>query len=75
MASRCLSTFESDLPRLVRDLEALVNLESPSEDAPRVSRPDEEVGSAASRELTLSVARRHRRVVRAALVAALASEG
>jgi glutamate carboxypeptidase len=38
MASRWLSVFESDLPRLVQDLETLVRLESPSEDAPRVSR-------------------------------------
>jgi glutamate carboxypeptidase len=145
MTSRWLSTFESDLPRLVRDLETLVRLESPSGDAARVSQlaawvhdtlrergvpaelrpcpsrgdallasvvfreggtlllghraqgpgvfdmkagivvgmavltamvresrphpvslllvPDEEVGSGASRELTLSVARRHRRVL------------
>ena len=38
MSSRWLSTFESDLPRLVGDLEALVRLESPSGDAARVSR-------------------------------------
>jgi glutamate carboxypeptidase len=38
MTSRWLSTFESDLPRLVADLEALVRLESPSGDAARVSR-------------------------------------
>jgi glutamate carboxypeptidase len=38
MSRRWLSTFESDLPRLVRDLEALVRLESPSDDAPRVSQ-------------------------------------
>ena len=38
MTSRWLSTFESDLPRLVADLEALVRLESPSGDAGRVSR-------------------------------------
>jgi glutamate carboxypeptidase len=38
MTSRWLSTFESDLPRLVGDLEALVRLESPSGDAARVSR-------------------------------------
>ena len=38
MTSRWLSTFESDLPRLVRDLETLVRLESPSEDAARVSQ-------------------------------------
>jgi glutamate carboxypeptidase len=37
MSRRWLSAFESDLPRLVRDLEALVCLESPSEDASRVS--------------------------------------
>jgi glutamate carboxypeptidase len=38
MSRRWLSTFESDLPRLVGDLEALVRLESPSEDAARVSQ-------------------------------------
>jgi len=38
MTSRWLSTFESDLPRLVRDLETLVRLESPSGDAARVSQ-------------------------------------
>jgi glutamate carboxypeptidase len=38
MSSPWLSTFESDLPRLVGDLEALVRLESPSDDAARVSR-------------------------------------
>ena len=37
MSRRWLSAFESDLPRLVRDLETLVRLESPSEDAARVS--------------------------------------
>ena len=38
MSRRWLSTFESDLPRLVGDLEALVRLESPSDDAVRVTR-------------------------------------
>jgi len=38
MARRWLSTFESDLPRIVADLEALVRLESPSDDAARVSQ-------------------------------------
>ena len=38
MSRRWLSTFESDLPRLVHDLETLVRLESPSDDAPRVTR-------------------------------------
>jgi glutamate carboxypeptidase len=38
MSSRWLSTFQSDLPRLVGDLESLVRLESPSGDAARVSR-------------------------------------
>jgi glutamate carboxypeptidase len=38
MSRRWLSTFESDLPRLVSDLETLVRLESPSEDAGRVSQ-------------------------------------
>ncbi len=37
MAARWLSAFESDLPRIVSDLEALVRLESPSDDAERVS--------------------------------------
>ena len=37
MTPRWLAAFESDLPRLVRDLEALVRLESPSEDSARVS--------------------------------------
>jgi glutamate carboxypeptidase len=35
--SRWLSAFESDLPRLCADLEALVRFESHSDDAPRVS--------------------------------------
>lgn len=38
MSHRWLSAFESDLPRLVRDLEALVRLESPSDDAARVTQ-------------------------------------
>jgi glutamate carboxypeptidase len=38
MSRRWLSTFQSDLPRLVRDLEALVRLESPSDDAARVTQ-------------------------------------
>ena len=38
MTSRWLSTFDSDLPGLVRDLETLVRLESPSGDAARVSQ-------------------------------------
>jgi glutamate carboxypeptidase len=38
MTRRWLSAFESDLPRLVRDLETLVRLESPSDDAAGVSR-------------------------------------
>jgi glutamate carboxypeptidase len=38
MSTRWLSTFESDLPRIVSDLEALVRLESPSDDAARVSQ-------------------------------------
>jgi glutamate carboxypeptidase len=37
MLRRWLSTFESDLPRLCADLEALVRHESPSEDAEAVS--------------------------------------
>jgi glutamate carboxypeptidase len=37
MSRRWLSSFESDLPRIVADLEALVRLESPTEDAARVS--------------------------------------
>jgi glutamate carboxypeptidase len=37
MLRRWRSAFESDLPRLCTDLEALVRLESPSEDAARVS--------------------------------------
>ena len=37
MSRRWLSAFESDLPRIVSDLEALVRLESPSDDSPRVS--------------------------------------
>jgi glutamate carboxypeptidase len=37
MSSRWLSLFESDLPRIIADLEALVRLESPSDDAERVS--------------------------------------
>lgn len=37
MSRRWLSHFESDLPRITADLEALVRLESPSEDASRVS--------------------------------------
>jgi glutamate carboxypeptidase len=37
MSRRWLSSFESDLPRVVSDLGALVRLESPSEDAGRVS--------------------------------------
>jgi glutamate carboxypeptidase len=36
MSSRWLSHFESDLPRITADLEAVVRLESPSEDASRV---------------------------------------
>jgi glutamate carboxypeptidase len=38
MSRRWLSMFESDLPRLVNDLETLVRMESPSDDAPRVAR-------------------------------------
>jgi glutamate carboxypeptidase len=38
MTPRWLAAFESDLPRLVGDLEALVRLESPSEDSARVSQ-------------------------------------
>ena len=38
MSTRWLSAFESDLPRIVSDLEALVCLESPSDDAARVSQ-------------------------------------
>jgi len=38
MSRRWLSVFESDLPRIVGDLEALVCLESPSDDAARVTR-------------------------------------
>jgi glutamate carboxypeptidase len=38
MSARWLSVFESDLPRLVGDLETLVCLESPSDDAVRVTR-------------------------------------
>jgi glutamate carboxypeptidase len=38
MSRRWLSTFESDLPRIVADLETLVRLESPSDDAARVSQ-------------------------------------
>jgi len=38
MARRWLSSFESDLPRIVADLEALVRLESPSDDPARVSQ-------------------------------------
>jgi glutamate carboxypeptidase len=37
MSTRWLSAFESDLPRIVGDLEALVRLESPSDDAESVS--------------------------------------
>jgi glutamate carboxypeptidase len=37
MSPRWLAAFESDLPRIVADLEALVRLESPSDDAERVS--------------------------------------
>ncbi len=37
MSRRWLSAFESDLPRIVADLEALVRLESPSDDGARVS--------------------------------------
>jgi glutamate carboxypeptidase len=36
MSRRWLSAFESDLPRLVGDLETLVRMESPSDDAARV---------------------------------------
>ena len=36
MSRRWLSAFESDLPRIVGDLEALVRLESPSDDGARV---------------------------------------
>jgi glutamate carboxypeptidase len=38
MPRRWLTAFESDLPRLVSDLESLVWLESPSDDAARVTR-------------------------------------
>jgi glutamate carboxypeptidase len=38
MSRRWLSAFESDLPRLVGDLESLVRLESPSDDAARVTQ-------------------------------------
>ena len=38
MSRRRLSAFESDLPRLVGDLEALVRQESPSDDAARVTQ-------------------------------------
>ncbi|HEX9189485.1 MAG TPA: M20 family metallopeptidase [Vicinamibacteria bacterium] len=38
MSRRWLSVFESDLPRLVADLEALVRLESPTGDPERVTR-------------------------------------
>ena len=38
MSRRWLSVFESDLPRLVGDLESLVRLESPSGDAARITR-------------------------------------
>ena len=38
MSTRWLATFESDLPRIIADLEALVRLESPSDDAQRVSQ-------------------------------------
>jgi glutamate carboxypeptidase len=38
MSRHWLSTFESDLPRLVGDLETLVRLESPSDDPARVSQ-------------------------------------
>lgn len=38
MSARWLAAFESDLPRIVADLEALVRLESPSDDATSVSR-------------------------------------
>ena len=38
MSRRWLSVFESDLPRLVGDLETLVRLESPSDDPARVSQ-------------------------------------
>jgi glutamate carboxypeptidase len=37
MSARWLSAFSSDLPRIVADLEALVRLESPSDDPERVS--------------------------------------
>ncbi len=37
MLRRWLPAFEADLPRIVSDLEALVRLESPSDDAARVS--------------------------------------
>ena len=37
MSARWLSAFTSDLPRIVADLEALVRLESPSDDTQRVS--------------------------------------
>jgi glutamate carboxypeptidase len=37
MSRHWLSAFESDLPRIVADLEALVRLESPSDDSSRVS--------------------------------------
>ena len=38
MSRRWLSVFESDLPRLVGDLETLVCMESPSDDASRVTQ-------------------------------------
>ena len=38
MSRRWLSTFESDLPRLCADLEALVRLESPTSDPARVTQ-------------------------------------
>ncbi len=38
MSRRWLPAFESDLPRLVGDLEALVRMESPSDDAARVTQ-------------------------------------
>jgi glutamate carboxypeptidase len=37
MSARWLSAFESELPRITSDLEGLVRLESPSDDAARVS--------------------------------------
>jgi glutamate carboxypeptidase len=41
MSRRWLSAFESDLPRLVRDLQTLVGIESPSDDPARVTQAAE----------------------------------